>query len=303
MEFLYILEKLRNPFFNKLFLAVTILGEETAFLVIGLIVFWCVSKRMGYYLMGVGFLGTITSQAMKIACRVPRPWVKDPSFTILEEAREAAAGYSFPSGHTQTAVGTFGAVARCCKKPLVRYGAIVLAVLVGISRMYIGVHTPADVLVGAAISVVLIFLLHPLMMGSKDRTFPVLLGLLVISIVYLFVMELTTFPADTDAHNLQSAMKNAYTLLGAIGGLAVVYPLEKRYVKFSEQAVWWVQIIKVLVGLALVLAVKEGLRGPLDAIFAGHLAARSVRYFLIVMVAGLLWPMSFRFLSGLSKRR
>ena len=120
-------------------------------------------------------------------------------------------------------------------------------------------------------------------------------------ILYLLVMELTTFPTDIDQHNLQSAMKNTYTLLGAIGGLAVVYPLEKRYVKFSEQAVWWVQIIKILAGLALVLAVKEGLRGPLDAIFAGHLAARAVRYFLIVMVAGLLWPMCFRFLSGLNK--
>lgn len=303
MEFLYMLEKIRNPFLNKLFLAVTTLGEETAFLVIGLIVFWCVSKRMGYYLMGVGFLGTITSQAMKIACRIPRPWVKDPAFTILEEAREAAAGYSFPSGHTQTAVGTFGAIARCCKKPPVRYGCIALAVLVGISRMYIGVHTPADVLVGAAISVVLIFALQPLMMGKKDRTFPVLLGLLVISIIYLLVMELAEFPADIDQHNLQSAMKNAYTLLGAIGGLAVIYPLEKRYVKFPEKAVWWVQIIKILVGLALVLAVKEGLRAPLDAIFAGHLAARAIRYFLIVIVAGLLWPMSFRYLSGLGKHK
>ena len=303
MDFLYMLEKLRNPFFNKLFLAVTTLGEETAFLVIGLIVFWCVSKRMGYYLMGVGFLGTITSQAMKIACRVPRPWVKDPAFTILEEAREAAAGYSFPSGHTQTAVGTFGAIARCCQKPPVRYGCIALAVLVGISRMYIGVHTPADVLVGAAIPVVLIFALHPLMMGKKDRTFPVLLGLLSVSIVYLLVMELTEFPADIDQHNLQSAMKNAYTLLGAIGGLAVIYPLEKKYLNFSEKAVWWVQIVKILVGLALVLAVKEGLRAPLDALFAGHLAARAVRYFLIVIVAGLLWPISFRFLSDLGKKR
>ena len=303
MEFLYILEKLRNPFLNKLLLAITSLGEETAFLVIGLVVFWCVSKRRGYYLMGVGFLGTIASQAMKIACRIPRPWVKDPNFTILEEAREAAAGYSFPSGHTQTAVGTFGAVARSSHRSIVKWACIVLAILVGISRMYIGVHTPQDVLVGAGISVLFIFALHPLMLGKKDRTFFVLIGLTLVSLVYLIVMECVSFPADIDSHNLESAMKNAYTLIGATAGLAVVYPLEKKYIRFTESAVWWAQVLKVILGLGIVLAVKEGLRSPLEALFAGHLAARAVRYFLIVMVAGALWPMTFRFFAKLGKER
>ncbi len=303
MEFLYILEKLRNPFLNNLFLAITSLGEETAFLVIGLVVFWCVSKRRGYYLMGVGFLGTIASQAMKIACRIPRPWVKDPNFTILEEAREAAAGYSFPSGHTQTAVGTFGAVAHSSRRSIVKWVSILLAAMVGISRMYIGVHTPQDVLVGAGISIVFIFALHPLMLGKKDRTFPVLVGLSLVSLVYLTVMECVSFPADIDSHNLESAMKNAYTLTGATVGLAVVYPLEKKYINFTESAVWWAQILKVILGLGIVLAVKEGLRAPLDALFAGHLAARAVRYFLIVMVAGALWPLTFRFFAKLGKGR
>ena len=257
MEFLYILEKMRDPFLNKLMLAVTSLGEETAFLVIGLIMFWCFSKRQGYYLMSVGFLGTITSQAMKIACKVPRPWVKDPNFTILEEAREAAAGYSFPSGHTQTAVGAFGAIAKNTQDDYVRFVSVMLAILVGFSRMYIGVHTPADVLVGAAISVAYIFILHPLMLGKKDRTFTVLVALSAISLTYLVVMESVNFPTNVDAHNLESAMKNAYTLTGATIGLAVVHPLEKKYVNFEEDAIWWVQIIKVVLGLGVVLAVTE----------------------------------------------
>ena len=299
MEFLYILERIRCPFLNKLMLAVTTLGEETAFLVIGLIMFWCVSKRRGYYLMSVGFFGTIISQAMKIACRIPRPWVKDANFTILEEAREAASGYSFPSGHTQTAVGTLGAAARTADSTAVRWICIVLAVLVGFSRMYIGVHTPADVLAGAAISAGLIFILHPLMLGKKDHTFPVLACLAVISAGYLVIMECVRFPADIDAQNLASAMKNAYTLTGCAVGLVIVYPLEKKYVNFDESALWWVQLLKIVLGLVLVLAVKEGLRAPLEWIFNGHLAARAVRYFLIVVVAGLLWPMSFRYFTKL----
>ena len=301
MGFLYLLEKIRVPGLNELMLAVTTLGEETAFLVIGLIVFWCFSKRQGYYVMTVGFAGTVASQWMKILCRVPRPWVRDPNFTILEQAREAAGGYSFPSGHTQSAVGTFGSIAATCKKRWLRAVCVVLAVLVGLSRMYIGVHTPADVLVGALISIVLTAALYPVMMGRKDRTFLGLVYLALFSLCYLIFMEASTFPADVDAHNLESAMKNAYTLIGCSCGLLLVYPLEKRYINYSEKAVWWIQLIKVGAGLLVVLAVKEGLRSPLEALVAGHLAARAVRYFLIVVVAGLVWPLSFRHLAKLDK--
>ncbi len=303
MAFLHLLEKLRLPGLNEVMLAVTMLGEETAFLVIGLILFWCVSKRQGYYVMSVGFLGTVANQFLKITCRVPRPWVRDPNFTILEQAREAADGYSFPSGHTQMAVGTFAAIAIANRRRWLRGVCIVLAVMVGLSRMYIGVHTPADVLVGAAMALILAFVLYPLMLGKQDRTFAVLIAVAAVSIANLVFMEVYPFPADTDAHNLESAFKNAYTMLGCSIGLVIGYPIEKKYISFPERAVWWAQILKVVLGLGVVLTIKEGLRGPLEAIFAGHMAARAVRYLLIVLVAGLLWPMTFRFFSKLGSRR
>ena len=83
MEILYLLEKIRMPGLNELMLVVTTLGEETAFLVIGLIIFWCVDKKKGYYVMSVGFAGTILNQIIKLSCRIPRPWVIDPDFAIL----------------------------------------------------------------------------------------------------------------------------------------------------------------------------------------------------------------------------
>ena len=297
MEFLYLLEKLRVPVLNEFFLAITTLGEETPFLALALIFFWCVDKRRGYYLMSVGFAGTIASQAMKIACRIPRPWVLDPNFTILEQAREAASGYSFPSGHTQTAVGTFGAIGTTAKKKWFTAVCYIIAALVGLSRMYVGVHTPADVLVGAALSIAFLFAFYPVFFGKKDRTMLLALLLAIITAVYLIVMETATFPADIDPHNLESAMKNAYTLAGCMAALLIVYPMEKKYVRFCEKSVWWAQILKVTLGLGVVLGVKEGLRAPLEAVFHGHLAARGIRYFLIVIVAGLLWPMTFRFIN------
>lgn len=303
MRFLYLLEKIRMPGLNELFLAVTRLGEETAFLVIGLIVFWCVGKRKGYYVMTVGLAGTVISQLMKIVCRIPRPWVRDKNFTILEQARDSAGGYSFPSGHTQSAAGTFGAISMFAAKTWIRAICWVLIILVGLSRMYIGVHTPADVLVGAGLSIMLIYFFYPLMLGKKDRTYLGLGILAFLSIIYLIYMELTVFPPDIDIDNLESARKNAYTIFGCSAALLIVYPVERRFIQFQESAAWWVQILKVILGLLIVLAVKEGLRAPLDWLFGGHLLARSVRYFLIVIVAGLLWPLTFPFITRLGEKK
>ena len=302
MGFLYLLEKIRMPGLNEIMLLVTKLGEETAFLVIAMVVFWCVDKKKGYYLMAVGFLGTIFNQILKLACRVPRPWVMDPDFTILEQAREAAAGYSFPSGHTQTAVGTFGALAASTDRRWWRWVCIVLAVLVGFSRMYIGVHTPSDVLVGAGMALVLVGLLKkPTLNGSANDMKKLIAGMMVCGIVFLLYVLLWQFPVDMDEHNMISGMKNAYTMIGCLVGVAVVYVADIKWLHFPEKAVWWVQIIKTVVGLLLVLAVKEGLRAPLELVLPVY-PARAVRYFLIVVTAGVLWPMSFSKLSKFGNR-
>lgn len=302
MGFLYLLERIRMPGLNELMLTVTKLGEETAFLVIALIVFWCVDKKKSYYVMAVGFLGTMLNQILKLACRVPRPWVLDPNFTILEQAREAAAGYSFPSGHTQSAVGTFGCLAVTAERKWWRNVCVLLAFLVGVSRMYIGVHTPADVLVGAAMACALVWLLKkPVLDGGQRQMKAVIALMLAVSVVFLLYVSFWNFPADMDARNMESGTKNAYTMIGCLVGVAVVYLVDTKYLHFSEKAVWWVQIIKIVVGLLLVLAVKEGLRAPLELILPVY-PARAVRYFLIVLMAGAVWPMSFSKLSKLGRK-
>lgn len=303
MEFLYFLEKLRLPGLNELMLAVTELGGETPFLVVALIVFWCVDKRRGYYVLSVGFLGTLTNQFMKLWFRIPRPWVLDPGFTILEQAREAAAGYSFPSGHTQNAVGTFGALAVTTKTKWIRMIAAVLAVLVPFSRMYVGVHTPADVLVAAAMALVFLALMHPVAFAKNGKYIPVLLAVLTaLAAAFLFFVEFWNFPADIDQHNLASGIKNAYTLAGSLVGLIIVYVVDEKYLRFETKAVWWVQILKVALGLLAVLAIKSGLKTPIDLLCGGHMIGRAIRYFLIVIMAGIIWPLSFKRLSKLGRK-
>ena len=303
MELLYVLEKIRVPVLNELMLLITMLGEETAFLAIALIVFWCVDKKRGYLVMAVGFMGTIANQFLKLWFRIPRPWVLDENFTVVGDAKEAATGYSFPSGHSQNAVGTLCAVAATDKKCWVQIICIVFAVLVPFSRMYLGVHTPADVLVGSGMALAFVFILRPVVFKGGEKGMLILIGvMLAMALGLLTFVELYPFPAEVDMHNLASGIKNAYTMIGCIAGVAVVYVVEMRYIKFETKAVWWCQLLKIALGLGLVLLVKSVLKAPLEALFAGHMAARAVRYFLIVLVAGLVWPATFQWFSKLEKK-
>lgn len=295
MEALYALESIRVPWLDTVMAAITHLGEETVFMVAALFVFWCVSKRHGYYLLAVGFAGTVLNQFLKLLFRIPRPWVLDSDFTIVESARAQATGYSFPSGHSQNAIGTFGGIARFTRRKWVRVAAIVAAVLVPLSRMYLGVHTPLDVGVAAVIAVALVFALYPLMERSDSRhgvMGAVLAVMLALAVGYLLFVSLYPFPADVDAANLASGVENAWKLLGATVGMLVGWWLDVRFIHFDTRAVWYVQLIKLVGGLALLLGIRAALKAPLAAAL-GAGAGGAVRYGVMVLFAAAVWPMVF----------
>ena len=304
MDILYALEKIRTPFWNGVMSAVTQLGGEVIFIVAAVVVFWCVSKWEGYYLMTIAFCGTVLNQFLKLICRVPRPWVRDPNFTIVESARAEATGYSFPSGHTQNAIGLFGGMARWGGRRWVRIGLTALALMIAFSRMYLGVHTPADVGVSLVLAAALVLGLYPLMRRAQEKPRYmgyVLAAMLVVSGAFVVFVETCGFPADMDAENLASGIGNAWKMLGAVAGMTLAWLLDRRYIHFETQAVWWVQAIKVAVGMALLLAIKSGLKAPLLALLGHEGFAGGVRYFLLVLVAGAVWPLVFRPMSKWGK--
>ena len=223
MKLLYALESIRTPLLDTILGAVTHMGGELFFMVIAVTVFWCVSKRMGYYLMTVGFFGTILNQFLKILCCVPRPWVKNPDFTIVESARAEATGYSFPSGHTQNAVATYGGIARYTRRRWLRGVCIALTLVICFSRMYLGVHTPLDVGVSFVIAAALVLLVYPLMEEAdrRPRVLTAMIGVMVLCsaafIVYLYLRGDTGTTAE-DTANYVSALQNAWKLTGATGG-------------------------------------------------------------------------------------
>ena len=295
MEVLYVLESIRMPWLDTVMAAITHLGEETVFMVAALFVFWCVSKHHGYYLLAIGFAGTVLNQFLKLLFRIPRPWVLDSNFTIVESARAQATGYSFPSGHTQNAIGTFGGIARFTRRKWVRVAAIVVAVLVPLSRMYLGVHTPLDVGVAAVIAVALVFALYPLMERSDSQhgvMGAVLAVMLALAAGYLLFVSLYPFPDDVDAANLAHGVENAWKLLGATIGMLVGWWLDVRFIHFDTRAVWYVQLIKLVGGLALLLGIRAALKAPLAAALGAGVGG-AVRYGVMVLFAAAVWPMVF----------
>ena len=86
-------------------------------------------------------------------------------------------------------------------------------------------------------------------------------------------------------------------------GLILVYTADRKWLHFETAAPLWGQIVKAVGGLGLVIAAKELLRFPLDAILPENTYARMVRYFLMVVIGGILWPMTFRFFSKFSKNK
>lgn len=305
MELLYALESIRTPFLDKLMGLVTNLGGEAVFIVAAIVVFWCLNKSCGYYMMTVGFAGTIINQFLKLWFRIPRPWVKDPNFTIVESARAEATGYSFPSGHTQNAFAVFGAPARFFKNTALRIVFILLIALTAFSRMYVGVHTPLDVGVSLIVGTILVFVIYPFFrdMDKSPKKVYIIFGIfIVLAAAFVAFVELYDFPADIDAENYASGLKNAYMILFCAIGLMLTFFIDTKYVHFHTQAVWWAQIIKVVVGLAILLALKSVLKAPLLALFGGHSIAHGVRYFIVILFAGIVWPMTFKFFAKLGKK-
>lgn len=304
MQLLYALQTIRTPLLDIIIGLITRLGEETILLVIGMVIMWCIDKKWGFRFMFAGLFGTALNQLLKAIFLIPRPWVIDPEFEIVESAREAATGYSFPSGHTQSAGTVFGMIAMWAKRRLVTVACVIVVLLVGFSRMYLGVHTPYDVGVSLVTSLLTVVGVTALCERAKTEKQKAAFSAGMIGFALALVLYVVLAPkraanvAEFDAHGVE----NAWKLLGSMVGLVIAWYMDERHTRFETKAPLLVQVIKLALGFALVMAIKGGLKPVLGAVMNGSPVAHAIRYFIMVIVGAGLWPMTFKRLAGLGRK-
>ncbi len=291
MEILEFFEKLRTPFLTSLFSLITRFGEEYAFLIFALAVMWCVNKKYGYCMLFCGIVGQSINQFFKFTCKVERPWVAYPHLDTVESAITAASGYSFPSGHTQVAVTTYGPIAYFYKeKKSVFAFFTILTLLIATSRLYLGVHYMSDVVFSLIIGVILVVSVsYAFDKNVNTRIFQVItLTLSTALLIYFLLCSSSSFTAEE-----QSALKFSSKFFGASLAFVIAWIVDEKYLNFSTKGTFLFQLFKLTVGAGGVIALRMALKTLFSALSINTLLAHSVRYFIMVIFAGIVWPFIF----------
>jgi len=281
----------RTDWLTSLMSAVTFAGSEIFLIGIVCILYWCISRKTGDRMLLTLFSGIVVNQYLKVIFCVPRPWVRSERVKVVPSAIEDATGYSFPSGHTANAVSNFGSISRIDR--MKKYGWIFwgIAILIGFSRMYLGVHTPQDVLVSLVLGAILIFLMEKLNDAlQKKPSLDIVISIAGIALgvgLCLFAY----FRPYPDENGLKISF-DTFKLAGASVGIMIGWVLERRTVKFEIPKEFLKKALRFIGGLLLVLLIMKGLKIALNSLF-GELAGSFIRYFLVGIVATYVWPMIF----------
>lgn len=289
MEFLWMLEGIRSPFLDRLMQFITYFGQEIIIIAVICTLYWCIDKRFAYQLGFTYFTAGLCVQALKITFRIPRPWVLDPAFQAVESAIPGATGYSFPSGHTQGAVSLFTPLALRAKKVWLKVLCVLAFLLIGFSRMYLGCHTPKDVLTSMAVSIFFAWLIwhfQSLLLDSRDYLKPIAIALIFASLAVAVYALLLNKSGVIEAKYASDCCKAA----GAGLGFAVGWYIERTKLNFTTKTSHlWMQIVKLAVGLLIAFLVKEGF----SFVFGSSILAKMAEYFILVLWVLAIYPYLF----------
>ncbi len=271
-------------------------GEMNVVLVISGLIYWCVRKETGIYLL-MGWSGNrIVNGVLKVSVCAYRPWIRDARIIPEPAAKETATGYSFPSGHSMNGASLFGGLAI---KREIRTGLRVLFLiimgLIAFSRIFLGVHTPQDILVGTGAGVLVMFLTGKLLQWleahpDKDITAAVI-GILIAIAVAVFA-ALKPYPADYDAAGnlLVDGLKMANDTFKAVGWVSaflVGWILERRFVGFTTEVTVQQRFFRLTGGLLsyyIIFLIINPLIKAAAGGFAGTVITSFIQMFYIVFL-------------------
>jgi membrane-associated phospholipid phosphatase len=277
-----------------IFAAISALGSEYAYLFLFPFVYWCVDRQVGVGLAYLSMFSAWFNDTLKYIFRIPRPSDVRLRFPYPETSP------SFPSGHSQGAVVNWGYLALRFRRSWFSIVAILLILLIGLSRMILAVHFPQDVLGGWTIGLVVLILYlwaEPRARGwlSKQGTGVRAVLAVVVPVVLIFV-----HPADNEG--LYPA-PDSISPLAALVGLGIGVLMERARLRFRADGLWWRRLLRFLVGLVVVAILYAGPRLilPEDMPYALEASLRFLRYGVVGWAVAFVCPWLFLRL-GLAER-
>lgn len=286
MDFLYFLQNLRNTPLNMLAQFVTYFGQELVLVGIICITYWCINKTIAYKACCSYFVSGLVVQTLKVTFRIERPFLIDKRLHPVDSAVSAATGYSFPSGHTQGATSIYSSLAFSLKKRCLSIIFAIIIVLVGFSRMYLGVHSPKDVLVSLTISLLLSIVVDKFFDYFFENDKRKLLFLICMEIINILLIiycyYLVRYNKTTEVLS-----KDCFVTLGGVMGYFLGLYIEDKYIKYDTACKSIaLQVLKVILGLLGLLVIKT----CLPIIIGKSIIANIVRYFLIALWLSGIYP-------------
>ena len=310
IDILLHLQQFRNGWggiFADFLAKMTFFGESNTALLIMAVIYWCASKRLGTYLLMGWNVNRLVNGFLKVTVCAYRPWIRDARIVPFGNSVKTATGYSFPSGHSTNAGAIYGGAMLWKSSPkALRILLGIVVVLVPFSRIYLGVHTPQDILCGAGLGLLIMWLTLKMMefLESRPEKAPLVAGVgIALAVLLTVYAACKSYPRDLDANGkvLVEGAKMAKDTFKAAGWCAAFllgWLLERRFVGFSTDVSPGVKATRFVGGvlgfyavtLILMPLIKDGLAGP-----AGTFAS----CFLQMLYIAFLFPLVF---AGLEKR-
>lgn len=245
-----------NPTMDKLAQGITMMGETYFFVIAIAIIFWCINKKLGYRLGFTLILSMVFNGLVKEILKVPRVFGTEG---IRSLRVETATGYSFPSGHTQGITTFAGVLMTNIKKRWMYMLGTLLIILVGISRIYLGVHRPIDILGGIILGATWVWIGNKMFNDLEDGgSIKPLLFIIALMCICLYFFRVHDYYVATGV------------LVGMFGG----YLIERKYINFQEKATLSKNLIKFFLGIGTVSLIQLVLK----YIFPEYLIFDFIRY-------------------------
>ncbi|MBI5652335.1 MAG: phosphatase PAP2 family protein [Chloroflexi bacterium] len=247
------IQTFRNPVFDLFFATINFLGEEDFYILFLPLLFWCLHKTLGLRLGVILMFSTYVNQTLKDFFAAPRPYQVDNKLY----APFKTTGYGIPSGHSQSTATFWGFFATQLKTRVAWIIAIAIPFFVGIGRMYLGDHFPQDVLLGWMLGIVIVAVYAWIQPRASNwigaQSFALQIAIAIIAPLALFALHPTIDTAKS---------------IGVLIGFYAGAPVEARWIRFDARAAWLKQVIKFALGLAILLALRFGLKAifPQDVV-------------------------------------